>query len=288
MGGLGNQMFQYAAGLAVARRAGLPLKVDIKGLLKYRRHQGYQFDTIFAGNFPQAKPYDFVRVLGLSTRRALRGTVDLVPDFQLRDGARWVRQPTHNFWPDFERISWPCYVAGYWQSAQYFSGVEQDLRAAFSFRLPLDGPNADLATRMSSAPSVAMHIRRGDYVSNVKAARFHGICDWDYYERAMAHIRERVPDAEFYAFSDDPEAVRAHFGADRGVEVVDLNSGPASYLDLQLMTACHHHIVANSSFSWWGAWLASHPNQIVIAPSVWLAGSAEPVVDIYAPGWVTF
>lgn len=286
LGGLGNQMFQYAAGLALARSNRLPLCIDVSALRAYKFHQGYQFETIFSGTFNQASRWELFRMLGLGKSKVTHGSISVYPEWQPNDHTRWIRQSTHNFWPGFRDLDRACYLAGYWQSPKYFADVESELRAAFSFREPLAGPNLEVAARIAEGNSVSLHIRRGDYISNLSSNRFHGICDWDYYERSIELIQRRLPDAHFFAFSDEPEAVKSYFSKDERIEVIDINSGITSYRDMQLMTACRHHVIANSTFSWWAAWLAGYPEKIVIAPSNWFAGSKETVVDIYEPSWI--
>lgn len=293
IGGLGNQMFQYAAGLALAQRKGQDLRLDLTSLRKYRLHQGYQLDQIFAGDFRVASTLDLLRVLGFGMRRGVRGSV--TPDPHLPDPQKGpkIRQPTHNYWQGFTQLPPKTYLAGYWQSPKYFAGCEEQVARAFTFRETLTGRNAEVAQKMRSATSVSLHVRRGDYVQNAKVNAFHGVCDWPYYRAAIAHMRDALPAPHFFVFSDDMDAAKAEFGAGADLTYVTGNSGQVSYRDMMLMAQCRHHVIANSSFSWWGAWLAraqgaADEAQIVIAPKVWFAGSPEPMEDIYMPHWLRF
>jgi hypothetical protein len=291
IGGLGNQMFQYAAGAALAARTGQALRLDLTSLRKYKLHQGYQFDQIFAGDFQTASKLDLFRVLGFGMRRGVRGSV--TPDPRLPDpqtGPK-IRQPSHNYWSGFSALSGKTYLAGYWQSPKYFQGAEAAIARAFEFREDLTGENTEIAAKMAACTSVSLHVRRGDYVKNANVNAFHGICDWPYYRAAMAHMRAALHAPQFFVFSDDLDAAKAEFGQGADITYVTGNTGAVSYRDMMLMARCKHHVIANSSFSWWGAWLAlahgaADDGQIVIAPKVWFAGSPEPMEDIYQPHWV--
>lgn len=290
IGGLGNQMFQYAAGAALAARTGQELRLDLTSLRKYKLHQGYQLNQIFNGDFRSASVLDLFRVLGFGVRRGVRGSV--TPDPSLPDPQKGpkIRQKVHNYWDGFARLSGKTYLAGYWQSARYFEGAEASIADAFHFREELSGENSRFAAKMDSVVAVSLHVRRGDYVKNANVNAFHGICYWDYYHKAIAQMRKSLEEPHFFVFSDDLEAARAELGEDENFTYVTGNTGQMSYRDMMLMSRCKHHVIANSSFSWWGAWLSSahgfaDESQIVIAPRIWFAGSPEQMEDIYLPHW---
>ena len=286
IGGLGNQMFQYAAGLALAQRTGQPLRVDTTELRRYNRHQGYQLPDIFLGEFQQASEWELLKTLRLNKKKGTKRSLEIDPNWQMRPGKRLIRQNTHNFWLGFNALSGPCYLAGYWQSSKYFANATESLRRAFTFRTPANAENQAMAQRMQGANAVSMHIRRGDYVSNPKAMKFHGICDWPYYDQAIAMMKERLDNPTFFIFSDEPTLAKSQYPDERQFTVIDINTGADSFRDMELMAHCKHHIIANSSFSWWGAWLGQNERQIVVAPSVWFAGNSEAVNDIYQPNWL--
>jgi hypothetical protein len=174
---------------------------------------------------------------------------------------------------DFEHLTNHTILAGYFQNEAYFRAIEPIIRAGFRFKKPLAGHNARVAGEMASVLSVAIHIRRGDYVSN--PANSLAVCDAAYYHRAIALMEQEVPNPQFFVFSDDMEWVRANicFG-EHPCTFVDWNTGTDSYLDMQLMSLCRHNIISNSSFSWWGAWLNNHPQKMVIAPRQWFKNNA--------------
>ena len=287
LGGLGNQMFQFAAGYALAKRHNLPLKIDITALKKYPRHSGFQLDDIFSGAFELANKVDLTRSLGLfHTKRARQG-ISISNEETLKALPRVLQHPTHNFWTDFfDYGKKNIYLSGYWQSSKYFQGFENDLRAIFEFKNNLKNENKELAEEMQSEQSVSIHLRRGDYVSNPKAYAFHGVCSQAYYQASIGLIRQRCPNAKFYVFSDDAEFAKAEFQDEPDFKFINNNRDKNSYIDMHLMSLCKHHIIANSTFSWWGAWLSQHDLKTVIAPKKWFSGSEEEIVDIYEENWI--
>ena len=145
---------------------------------------------------------------------------------------------------------------------------------------------AELMAKIESCHSVSLHVRRGDYASDPVFLAMHGLCPLDYYERAVKHVSERVSDPVFFLFSDDPDWVRANLNVHGTVEVVDQNGPDAGSEDLRLMSRCRHHIVANSTFSWWGAWLNGGAPKIVVAPQRWFADESMNAVDLIPEAWV--
>lgn len=168
------------------------------------------------------------------------------------------------------------YLQGYWQSERYFLKHKGTIRSDFTFRQPPSGQNAELSRTILNSVAVSIHVRRGDYVSNAKTFAKHGTCTPEYYFKAIEIVRQRVPEARFFAFSDDPQWV-AEVLAPRypGLVLVDHNQAEDSYNDMRLMSLCWHHIIANSSFSWWGGWLNPDPGKIVIAPRNWFANGKD-------------
>jgi Glycosyl transferase family 11 len=162
-------------------------------------------------------------------------------------------------------------LVGYWQSEAYFADVSDTIRSE------LDSSALEIASRferiVGGRSAVAVHFRRGDYVSSTATREFHGVLDLDYYRRAVAHVTERVPDPVFVAFSDEPDWVERELAPELPLTVMH---GGDPLRDLQLMRRCTHHVIANSSFSWWGAWLGEQEESVVVAPERWFA---DPGVD---------
>jgi hypothetical protein len=196
-----------------------------------------------------------------------------------------VVEPYFQYWPGITTVNAPCYLVGYWQSERYFKNVSDVIRKDFTFCQPLNEQNAAIAEQIGSVNAVSLHVRRGDYINNPKALATHGLCPHSYYEAAIRYIEERVVTPYFFVFSDDMQWVRENIKIDHPCYYVDHNHGKESYNDMRLMSMCTHNIVANSSFSWWGAWLNSHTDKIVIVPQKWFVNNNN-VKDLFPSGWV--
>jgi hypothetical protein len=161
------------------------------------------------------------------------------------------------------------YLIGYWQSERYFLGIRDVLGAELEVQEAPTGANLRLLERIRSCDAVSLHVRRGDYVADPRTNAFHGILDQTYYQDALRVVGDQVGNPTVFVFSDDIEAARAYVGHLGLMTFVDVNGPAEAHQDLRLMRACKHHIIANSSLSWWGAWLADWPHKVVIAPRRW-------------------
>jgi hypothetical protein len=197
-----------------------------------------------------------------------------------------VVEPHFHYWPGFEAVGFVAYLDGFWQSARYFATIEPEVRARFRFALPMDARSSELAAQMAGCNSVSVHVRRGDFARDPTVQRVHGVDLSGYYPAAVAEILRRVPSPHFFVFSDEPEWAAQHLALPSEVTLVDHNRGAESCRDMQLMAACRHHIIANSTFSWWGAWLNPSPEKIVIAPRQWFRVATCDPKDLYCPGWI--
>ena len=139
----------------------------------------------------------------------------------------------------------------------------------FSIKYPPSFQNRELSRKIESHESISLHIRRGDFVQDSKTHQFHGACSLDYYNRCIEYVSEKTNNPHFFVFSDDPHWAKENLRQDISTTIVENNSGFKAYEDLQLMSQCKHNIIANSSFSWWGAWLNANPDKIVCAPKQW-------------------
>lgn len=284
IGGLGNQMFQYAAGRALALRNNTSLLLDISGFENYSLHQGFELQRVFSCPIEIASVADVRTLLGWQSSDKVRRVL-LRPHFAALRRRALVAEPHFNYWPGIVEAPPDCYLIGYWQSEKYFSDVAATIRSDFTFRPELDGRNAELAAAMSRANSVSLHIRRGDYARNPKTLATHGLCSLEYYQAAIKHIAERVESPNFFIFSDDIPWAQENLKMAFSCQFIGHNQEAQSFVDMQLMSQCKHHIIANSSFSWWGAWLDPSPQKIVVAPQKWFANST-PVDDLIPGSWV--
>ena len=281
-GGLGNQLFQYAAARSLADRLGCELALDLRGL-EVNGDRPFQLDHYCT----RASIADSILLDQLPSPRASRkGRLlsrlsPLLPAY-CRYPAFWPR--SFAFDSRLERLSYPVYLIGYWQSERYFSWNRDRILQDISLRQP--DPQAPFLQKILGVPSAALHIRRGDYVSNAAASQFHGLCDMRYYQRAVLELKSHVPDIEIFVFSDDHQWVRENLQLDAPVHYVDIYGADQGHLDLELMRRCRHHIIANSSFSWWGAWLCQQPQQMVYAPARWFADSGVDTSDVIPAAWV--
>jgi hypothetical protein len=185
------------------------------------------------------------------------------------------------------RIPDGVFLSGYWQSEKYFSDAIGVIRDTFAFRRPPSGLNNSLATQIAAqnATAISLHVRRGDYVHKAAVSQTHGSCSLSYYDAAVRHMASHVKTPHFYVFSDDTDWVRANLNMPFPHVFVEHNRGSASYEDMRLMSLCRHHIIANSSFSWWGAWLNADPEKIVVAPDKWF-NNENVVEDLFLSDWV--
>lgn len=285
IGGLGNQMFQYAVGRSLSLARGVPLLLDVADFAGYKLHQGFELQRLFACQAGIADEATVRRMLGWQALPLSRRILGRSTMAALRREA-FVVEPHFHYWPEIERLSSEAYLSGYWQSEKYFSDVAETIRRDFSFVLPMSRQNEELAERIAGTCAVSLHVRRGDYVNNPKAAANHGVCSLDYYQAAIRHIADRIGQPTFFVFSDDPDWVKVNLRMDHPCCYIDHNRGAESYNDMRLMSLCQHHIIANSSFSWWGAWLDSAAEGITIAPQKWFANTND-VSDLIPAKWIT-
>jgi hypothetical protein len=283
-GGLGNQMFQYAAGRGVAARLGVELGLDVRPL-RAPDSRAYALDA-FAIHAELVPDQMLARV---NNPRSWRWWVRKGWRHLLAGGM--PRSPYSSFRPvvyqgvEYRDLlesapahSWLC---GWWQSERYFATVASDIRRELTLRNPLPATRRMEASLRALPCPVAVHVRRGDYAAVASTRAYHGLCSPEYYAAAMARVRAERPDATFIFFSDDPQWVerelkprREHLMTESGLERPEE--------DLHLMTCCRAHIIANSTFSWWGAWLADSP--LVIAPARWF--QAVEAEDIIPDRWL--
>lgn len=281
-GGLGNQMFQYALYLKL-RAMGKEVKMD-----DFTEYEGRE-----------ARPLS-LWAFGIEYDRASREELCRMTDGFLDPVSRIRRklfgrksleymEKDCNFDPEILNRD-PAYLTGYFQSEKYFADIEEKVRQAFCFSERIwEGIPSQLLERIRSyeqqiktAMAVSVHIRRGDYLQNEEA--YGGICTEQYYKTAIEYVRKRQQDASFFVFTNDPdyagEWILKNFGQEKERFVlIEGTQEENGYLDLYLMSLCRHHILANSSFSWWGAYLNPSREKIVIVPHKWFGN--QECRDIY-------
>lgn len=287
-GGLGNQMFQYAAGRRLAVVNDVPLKLDLGWFERIpkgdtpRQYELHVFNTIQE----VASRKEVKALRGVDVRRWPKLAKRFVNTTGLMTKDTAITEKHYHFDPDILRLKGDVHLDGYWQSPRYFADIEDVIRKDFTLRIGPDAVNAAVAENISKAQSVSIHVRRGDYVSSRAVGQYHGSTTLDYYNRAVRELAKRVTSPEFFVFSDDPEWVKANLILAAPTTYIEHNPPEKGYEDLRLMTLCRHHIIANSSFSWWGAWLAGHRDGMVIGPKKWLNDPAISTEDLMPKGWI--
>lgn len=283
-GGLGNQFFQYATGRAIAERLRCRLFLDLSW---YRRlPKGATPRAWELGRYPisaecldpddnRSPPFWSVERLGCLIR--LDGQWRWARSFREAGAEQEFR---------LARLGPNRSLEGYWQSPGYFDAISSALRKELHPETPMGPHDLRIAGQILSCPerAVAVHVRRGDYLHGVHAAH-HGTCSDEYYLRAFEYIRRQVAFPRFFVFSDDPDWVLSRSDLFGGAVMVNHNGAECAFQDIRLMSLCRGHIIANSSFSWWGAWLSDRPGKRVVAPQRWLAnGVVSP--SLVPTAWV--
>jgi Glycosyl transferase family 11 len=278
-------MFQYAASKALAMRRGADLCLDVTSFEGYTLHHGFELKRIFDCPENLASNSDIRKVLGWRAAPLVRRVLSLA-GMRLLRGRSLAMEPSFSYWPAYEDAPGECYLFGYWQSERYFADVAASIRKDFEFKTQLNSKNDSLARQIRNVNAVSLHVRRGDYVKNPVTLAKHGVCSPEYYRDAIARITEEVDAPFFFIFSDDIQWVKENVGIEYPCKYIDHNSGADSFNDMRLMSMCRHHIIANSSFSWWGAWLAQSPRQIVIAPEPWFDDLSIDTRDLLPDRWI--
>ena len=281
LGGLGNQMFQYALFLSLKERfSHEQVMIDTSCFRNYPLHNGFEVDRIFAQKAPVA-----------SWRNILKVAYPY-PNYRFWKIGKYILPKRKTMCVERKNFSFDaavltrkgdCYYDGYWQHEEYFCDMKETIWEAFSFPEPVDGRNKEIGALLQASDSVSLHVRRGDYVNH---PLFRGICDLDYYKRAIHYMEERVNPQLYCVFSNDMAWCESHLRAllpGKEVVYVDWNKGAESYVDMRLMSLCQHNIIANSSFSWWGAWLNRNPQKVVGAPERWMN---SPIEDPVSDKWI--
>ena len=263
-GGLGNQMFIYACYLQMRQRHS-HVRVDLSDIMHYKAHNGYELRKVFDLNegefcWPQwlKKVVEFLFFKVILERKQNLETMEAYKC----------------------KYSWPLiYFKGFYQSERFFDEVKDEVRKAFHFNLDkANDYSREMAKRIKADEhSVSFHVRRGDYMNPKFYENMGSVCQLSYYENAVKKILEIDPQAHFYIFSDDTDWVKENLKLPQ-TTIIDGNKGADSWQDMMLMSFCHHNVICNSTFSWWGAWLNSHADKKVIAPNRWYGLHEAPYI----------
>lgn len=276
IGGLGNQLFQYALGRRIAHDKRVPLKLDISGFESYKLHdyslQQFSIRQDFAtpGEIAATKKQRLDRI---QNRLPLRWRSNIV-------------ERHFHFDPEVLEVFWShAYFDGYWQSEKYFESIRPILKTELTIAAEPDVANQRMADNILTKNAVSIHIRRGDYVTNEKAFDCHGVTPLPYYADAVKLVAAEVSDPHFFVFSDDPGWAQQNLSMSYPCTIVSHNGVDRNFEDLRLMSLCEHHIIANSTFGWWGAWLSENDCKIVVAPKKWFNDPGITTHDLIPTGW---
>jgi len=289
-GGLGNQMFQYACGKAIATKLGVELKLDISLVNDRTPRKDFTYRDYELAVFniedeiaTEAEVRKFIPNLWNSS--------EIQRQFYkikriLTQKVLYTEKLKFRYNSEIDTVRDNSYIYGYFQTERYFEHIRAELLERFRLKTQVDEKNAALIKKMQTENSVSIHVRRGDYTNSP----FSLLSVEDYYQKAIDFILEKVEVPVFYIFTNDPEWVEDNFKVLQiNKSIVTINYGNQSYMDMILMSNCRHNICANSSFSWWGAWLNTNPNKIVVTPKSWFKSTeyVESIYDLIPEKWLS-
>ncbi len=277
-GGLGNQMFQYVLGKRLSLKNEDSLKLDISDLEKRGKDSIRSYKLHFFNIVASIATHDEINPL-----RCPAGVFSKAIDFFEKK----VFRKFHIGWePEILEKKGDIYVDGFWQSYKYLEGIEDSIRSDFTLKHGLSERGEKIVDTMHNVHAISVHIRRGDYVSDAKTNTYHGTCSPAYYKEAINFFNKKITSPVFFVFSDDITWVKSNMDF-LGNEVVYVSQeNIPDYEELILMSKCKHHIIANSTFSWWGAWLNPYKDKMVVAPRQWYKKDANRAKDLLPPEWV--
>jgi len=282
-GGLGNQMFQYAFAYSFSQQVNAGFMLDARlfescDLRKYELNHYCIGEELASDSDVQRLKYQPEKLLQKILRHLFSKPKLLAKTFYI--------EPSFQFDTSVFNKQNDVYLEGYWQSEKYFLDYREALLKQFTLKDPIHSKTKYYEQYININESVSLHIRRGDYVSNERTNSFHGVCSLAYYEKAVELVSNRLGKPNFFVFSDDLAWAKAHMDFIEKVTFIQLDKMTIDHEEMYLMSKCRHHIIANSSFSWWGAWLNKNPTKIVIAPSQWFQDKTVNTSDLLPDTWI--
>lgn len=286
-GGLGNQMFQYAF-YEKLKHLGKNVKGDVNSFYQsvindssgaHKNATKRKFELELFSNISIEQAEDGIRQ---RYEKKARNLVYRVVGKLVYYRRKIYTERNLNFDRNMYKLN-DGYLSGYWQSPKYFADMREELLKKFSFPEIEDSRNKEYLRKIRESNSVCIHVRRGDYLTQENQPLYGNICTLEYYRKAIQYFEEKYKDVIFFVFSNDIEWTKKNLKMKNAVYVQG-NNEENGYKDMYLMTQCNHNIIANSSFSWWGAWLNQNKNQEVVAPLKWL--NTQEVRDIWCENWI--
>lgn len=273
IGGLGNQMFQYSIGMVLAHKHNTELLLDTR-MFQRQNLRTFELNEVFNIHSRAATDREIRQAIGWKANKIIARLLR-EPRFAFLRGNNFFIEPVISYVKEVHSLPADCYISGHWQSDRYFKNHESLIREQFRFKKSPEGKNKDFVQKIVGCNAVSLHVRRGDFISNAHTNATHGTCLAVYYDKAIRYIEDRVNNPVYFVFSDDMDWVKGNIRINNEHYFIDFNSGLESYNDMRLMSLCKHHIIANSSFSWWGAWLNQNKEKTVVAPEKWFANGAS-------------
>lgn len=282
-GGLGNQMFRYALGRSLAKKNDTELKLDISEFKTYtlRKYELENFNI--KENF--AKLDEIAKLANKKSTCFVERTIRKLLKAPRKSSSTHILESRFTYDPEIKKLGDNIYLDGHWQSWRYFDDISAILRREFTLKKPPSIKNNKLAKQIGETESVSIHIRRGDYVTDLRTRKYHGICEMEYFSRCIKYIVKRIDSPNFFVFSDEPEWAISNLQLDYTTTIIDHNSSECGCTDMSLMSLCKHNIIANSSFSWWAAWLNKNPNKMVLSPARWFNKAEHDTSDLIPISW---
>ena len=275
-GGLGNQLFQYAAGLALSNKHNTPLKVNTNfNSLDTSRSLAL---THFNIDVNQADQSEINHLYPSSSLN--RKIQSILPTSR----KSFYKEQKFSFQSNFSQLSSSVYLKGYWQSERYFSSIDQIIKEKYILDPACYKNASDFIQYLPSHESVSIHVRKGDYLKAPYNA-YYAELNNEYYQKATAFLKQICPNLKVYIFTDDPSWVKQNLDLGLPFELASGNATNSMFEDFQAMRSCKYHVIANSSFSWWTAWLSAHPDKKVVAPNHWFKNSQQDTVDLIPKSW---
>ena len=283
IGGLGNQLFQYAVARHLAEIHRTVVKIDISGFEKYKLHKYSLWPFNIQENFAFS---DEVAALTGHKRSGWQRAIRQMLPITSKSPKTYIRQKYYHFDSDILNLPDNVYLDGYWQNERYFIDIAEIIRREFTVKTPQRGFDREFGELICPCESISIHIRRQDYVNNPDTKKYHGVCGLDYYLDCVETLTKTLKSPHFFVFSDDPKWAQDNLQLLYPITYISHNGPDKNYEDLRLMSQCKHHIIANSTFSWWGAWLSTHKENFVFAPKKWFAKSDINTEDLIPSGWI--
>ena len=282
IGGLGNQLFQYALARYLADAHNTELKIDTSAFEEYKLHKYSLWAFNIIENF--ASKQEIMKMTKYNPGILQKTIAKIVR--KKRPFSGYIEEKVFNFDPAILKAPADVLLFGYWQSEKYFKNISDILMKEFMVKFPQQDKDKEIASYILSCNAVSLHIRRTDYVSNIKTNNNHGVCDLSYYNKCIEKIHLLVDNPHFFVFSDDCAWAHDNLKQFEPITIVEHNGPDKNYEDLRLMSQCKHHIIANSSFSWWGAWLNPNSDKFVIAPQKWFNNRKINTSDLIPNSWI--